>query len=64
MHTSIDWHFGVHPAGIIRASHLFKTENGDLFNQMREKTLEKLEEFEKRRKYGLEKKLKKERNKK
>ena len=36
-----------------------KTENADLFNQMREMTLEKLEEFEKRRKYGLEKSLKK-----
>ena len=41
------------------ASFIFKTENADLFNQMREKTLEKLEEFEKRRKYGLEKSLKK-----
>ena len=25
MHTSIGWHFDVHPAGIIRASHLFST---------------------------------------
>ena len=43
----------------IPASFIFKTENADLFNQMREMTLEKLEEFEKRRKYGLEKSLKK-----
>ena len=38
----------------IPASFIFKT-----FNQMREMTLEKMEEFEKRRNNGLEKSLKK-----
>ena len=43
---------------------IFRTENVDLFHQMRKMTLEELEYFEKRRKSGLEKKLKKERKRK
>ena len=42
----------------IPASFIIKTENTDLPNQMREKTLEKLKDIEKRRKHGLEKSLK------
>ena len=47
----------------IPASFIFKTENAEPFNQMREKTLEKLEEFEKKRKYRLEKSWKKKKEK-
>ena len=38
----------------IPANFVFRTDNVNLFNQMKEKTLRELENFEKRRKSGLE----------
>ena len=46
------------------AEYVFKTENIDLHNQMKEKTLIELEKFEDRRKTGLENNLKKKEKKK
>ena len=43
----------------IPAEYVFKTENKDLYDQMKEKTLEEVEKFEDRRKIGLENSLKK-----
>lgn len=43
----------------VPADFIFKTSNANLYNQMKEKTSEKLVEFENRRKIGLEKSLKK-----
>ena len=43
----------------IPANFVFRTDNVNLFNQMKEKTLRELENFEKRRKSGLEESLKK-----
>ena len=43
----------------IPAKFTFKTENIELYKQMKEKTLEKIEKFEERRKIGIEKSLKK-----
>ena len=43
----------------IPAKFTFKTENIKLYKQMKEKTLEKIEKFEERRKIEIEKSLKK-----
>ena len=43
----------------IPADFIFKTSNANLYNQMKEKTSEKLVEFEKRREIGLRNSLKK-----
>ena len=50
--------------GGIPAEYVFKTENKDLYDQMKEKILEEVEKFEDRRKIGLENSLKKKEKKK
>ena len=43
----------------IPAEFVYETENKDLYDQMKEKTLEEVEKFEERRKIGMENSLKK-----
>ena len=43
----------------IPAEFVYKTENKDLYDQMKEKTLEEVKKFKERQKIGLEHSLKK-----
>ena len=43
----------------ISAEFVYKTENKDLYDQMKEKTFEEVKKFKERRKIGMENSLKK-----